>query len=695
MSSFVGKQSDDLIKRIGIPNKSKSTYSLSLFDIPKDTLFCYESKDSCNILKDAAAADLSDPDTRKGLTCRTCGLVFEHRDQQLEHFKTKLHLINLKRKMKGLGALALQPFLAEGSSNEELEEECGTDKDLNDVADDTDSSEESEPENDISEYIPEDNAQENSNLSASDFCNNFGTVKRIYTKHNGPQFIFHEIDSIWEFRINICIFQNIKSSSFDPWQSLSLITKQCHNNNIWCVLMLSSGRFAGTIFEANNTIVHKTFRRYTIRAKSGGGQSSHDNKGHKAKSAGATLRRYGEQALQDDVRTLLKHWRDYINSCDIIILAIPRTMRTVIFDNGSNDITATIPLSKDDSRIRDVPFMVTKPTYEETINIHKKCSTILFYNANKNNTVDVDVDVDVESSGQLKYTPSKQGLLQSITECNFENDNNIDNNDDNNNASVLLSKSLKLKLKLESNTHMDDMLFTQHPLSVALVSACERGNEEDVVSILNEIHTSSTGSNITTTTSKLATSTSTSTSLILHTPDSLETLRTPLHIASEGNYSNIVKLLLEAGADPTRRDIRSRTPYFLATSKETRDTFRKYRSIHEMEFDWDCAGVGTALTDELEKIQKDKEKEKKKRAKIKRKEQKEKDIIQVEEARINAEKIKIEEEKRTLLLGSCAFCSSSLVGKKVLELFDRRVCSSDCVMKFRRKLAAEAAEKRL
>lgn len=48
--------------------------------------------------------------------------------------------------------------------------------------------------------------------------------------------------------------------------------------------------------------------RYTIRAKRGGSQSSYDSGGRKAQSAGAALRRYGEQALKEDARALLKEW---------------------------------------------------------------------------------------------------------------------------------------------------------------------------------------------------------------------------------------------------------------------------------------------------------------------------------------------------------------------------------------------------
>jgi hypothetical protein len=61
-----------------------------------------------------------------------------------------------------------------------------------------------------------------------------------------------------------------------------------------CVMILRSGRFAAAIFEGTIPLMHKVLRRYTIRAKAGGSQSSHDSQGKKAKSAGAMLRRYGE-----------------------------------------------------------------------------------------------------------------------------------------------------------------------------------------------------------------------------------------------------------------------------------------------------------------------------------------------------------------------------------------------------------------
>jgi len=62
--------------------------------------------------------------------------------------------------------------------------------------------------------------------------------------------------------------------------------------------MCSGGHFAGVCFERDKVVNHKTIHRYTVRRKQGGSQSSKDNAGKKIKSAGASIRRYNEMALQ-------------------------------------------------------------------------------------------------------------------------------------------------------------------------------------------------------------------------------------------------------------------------------------------------------------------------------------------------------------------------------------------------------------
>jgi len=113
------------------------------------------------------------------------------------------------------------------------------------------------------------------------------------------------------------------------------------NGRTWAMFMIAGGHFAGAIVRVSpeddeddeeeertrkkkpkkpkpdtEVLLHKTFHRYTstfcpktmpymtlsmisARRKQGGSQSTNDNAKGPAKSAGAQLRRYGEQALRD------------------------------------------------------------------------------------------------------------------------------------------------------------------------------------------------------------------------------------------------------------------------------------------------------------------------------------------------------------------------------------------------------------
>lgn len=56
------------------------------------------------------------------------------------------------------------------------------------------------------------------------------------------------------------------------------------------------------------------------RKKQGGSQAINDNNKSKAISAGAMLRRYGEQALQEEIRALLIDWADDIHASERIFI---------------------------------------------------------------------------------------------------------------------------------------------------------------------------------------------------------------------------------------------------------------------------------------------------------------------------------------------------------------------------------------
>jgi len=96
--------------------------------------------------------------------------------------------------------------------------------------------------------------------------------------------------------------------------------------------------------------------------------------------------------------------------------------------------------------------------------------------------------------------------------------------------------------------------------------------------------------------------------------------RTALHIASLNNRDKLVSSLLDAGADPSIKDMYNFTPYQLCKNKNVRQIFRKYAGNNPDKYDWTSLGVEPLTTEmELEQkkkyLKKGKEKNKKRKKK--------------------------------------------------------------------------------
>lgn len=219
---------------------------------------------------DEAATKLVDPSEVTQYTCRTCGVIFASVEAQREHFKSEAHINRLKETL----------------------------------GDDDDISESSDTES-VSSGSSEVNLDYLEGLSLSSFQP---------TKHSGPHHLVPLLSTDYCMSL---------STALDP--------TPMHRPYI-TVILLQSGRFALTIFQNTAPIVHKTFRRYTIRAKSGGAQSNNDKAKGNAKSAGATLRRHNEAALREDIQKLLQLHHQLIHESEYIFASVPKTMRGVIFN---------------------------------------------------------------------------------------------------------------------------------------------------------------------------------------------------------------------------------------------------------------------------------------------------------------------------------------------------------------------------
>ena len=305
-------------------------------------------------------------------------------------------------------------------------------------------------------------------------------------------------------------------------------------------------------------------RRYTVRAKAGGGQSSHDNKSGKAKSAGAMLRRYGEQALKEDIAACMTLWSGHIQSCSLIFISAPKTMRSILFDDNSsatnNGSTTGVVLSKDDPRISYVPFMVDRPTLEEAKMVHDRCTSVYF---NRFEEVEGAVVVDAEAA--------PAAMLPGILKPPKTTDES-------------------------KNVAASAPGLLQCPASQRLISACQGGDEDAVLAVLTVMAEQPAFEVFSPRASALPAPVSSPSapaeppshdtvdlSLVLNLVQSLETLSTALHVASERGLVRAVSQLLELGASPLACDIRGRMPYYIAKDKETRDAFRRFRGSPEGE----------------------------------------------------------------------------------------------------------------
>ncbi|KDO22403.1 hypothetical protein SPRG_11355 [Saprolegnia parasitica CBS 223.65] len=536
----------------------------------------------------------------RGLTCGTCRLEFEDVKEQQAHFKTDLHVYNLKRKSKGLDCVTLDAYDAYVASQ--------ATKTTTALAADSDDDDDE----------AQDAYRHPLDLSLSSDENDSDDEGSEANLQREP---------LQAFTDNTTLFK-IYNASFPQWSEKDKASFQATTDMVqsfstdaayyqWAVFLFRAGRFAGAVFQKDKVLVHKAFQRYTTRRKQGGSQSAHDAAGGKAKSAGAQLRRYNEMALQQDISELLTLWKTELQGCKRIFLGSAKTSRGLFFEKTG--------LQADDPRIRKVPFGTLRPTYDEVCRVR----SVL---------------------GSASYGP----FLPSAYE-----------------PKPVAVKTPKKKPSDKASTTEAIPPAIDLPAEVipalptpALLIAVEAGDLAAVHALLAD------GANVN----------------ISHVDGSL---RTPLHIASALGQTDLVRLLLEHGADPCALDDHLRVPYFLCASKETRNVYRRYRGLAPAQWDYEAAKIPDALTDDVEDARKARDKEKKKRAKERKQQQMAAERAQQEvEAAAAAARA-----ARAALEAACAMCGEPSGAKPFLRL-TYKYCSTACVNAHKRELMAMAAMKR-
>lgn len=442
------------------------------------------------------------------------------------------------------------------------------------------------------------------------------------------------------------------------------------------VLLIQSGRFAGGVFRHGKCLAHRATARYTVRKGQGKAQSTQDGS-RRPKSMGSQLRRAGEEQLKVDIETTLLQWSDlgHIKNACLIYLACPKTMQSTVFSatdgnsskNKSNSNGSQM-LSKDDDRIRKIPFDVGRATFHNVEVVYKVMMGVDLCH----------VENHVVTSAENKMNGSEDSVATNKAEIHDVGDNPSD-------------EKQKRKEELAMGLPMT-------PLHIA----SRDGKLTTLMELLNENkHSPDDGGEY----------------LDFDQPAGYDCM-TPLHFAAAASSkvdpvtaSALVSILLVQGhADPTILDACGRPPYFLAKHDKVREAFRKARAILGEEYcDWDGgAKVGPPLTDNDLEAKKEREAEKKRRKKARQKEKKAKEKAAAQEAenkRIAQEEAKkaSEEAKRVrdglsakpTGANVCDFCHKVCKGrnasKNMFRRLDYKYCGTECVNKHKRELMAAAA----
>ncbi|KAF6112706.1 ankyrin repeat and zinc finger peptidyl tRNA hydrolase 1 [Phyllostomus discolor] len=200
------------------------------------------------------------------LLCSTCDQTFQNHQEQREHYKLDWHRFNLKQRLKDKPLLSALDFEKRSSAG-----------DLSSISGSEDSDSASEEDLQIlQEEKPEFEKSNRSRGSCSHrvlFQNAQGQFLYAYRCVLGPRQVPPEEPEL--------LLQNLQSGG----------PRHC------VVLMAAAGHFAGAIYQGRDVVAHKTFHRYTVRAKRGTAQGLRDARGGACRSAGANLRRYNEATL--------------------------------------------------------------------------------------------------------------------------------------------------------------------------------------------------------------------------------------------------------------------------------------------------------------------------------------------------------------------------------------------------------------
>lgn len=670
------------------------------------------------------------------MVCSACRCPFNTREEQMEHYKLDWHRFNLRQKISGM-----PPVTAE-----EFERKTGA-GDMSSISGSESDSEEEDSDSD--------GGGTSSNVTGTDNESSDQTssiIGRLSTK------VVFQNSTGQYLSVYRSILQGKSDDEQDTVSSLKCISKK----TVWVILMTGGGHFAGAVFQGKEVIQHKTFHRYTVRAKRGTAQGLRDsqNRSHMPKSAGAALRRYNEAALVKDIQDLLASWAEHLKQASAIFVRASRYNKTIFF-GGRAPL-----LDKKDPRFHTLPFATRRATFREVQKVHEVLSTIHVYGKDTDmsavfsplkktwkktakTTAQINTDQekeenhdssDKEEGGeiQLEMVEMTIGTLdlreseifpsmhrrrrrRRNEETKMQNENRprplchhieLSNTEADNQEEEVPEATVagdapqetqsknKRKRKAQSKKQLEEIVDEswEYAQRDALFTACKVGDVDALCRLLQLPGETAESrerseSNPTDVLSPLT---------LLNKPIDSSGF-TLLHVASAAAQKAVVRLLLDAGADPACRDNRKQTPYIIAPDKDTRNVFRKYMGENPDKYDYSKAQVPGPLTAEIESKQTEKKKTQKALRRQREKEQREekrKQELEAEEKKrfaslndrekraLAAERRLAEQVAATGIslsnLKRCWLCGESLLGKIPFQYLEYSFCTPRCVQAHRK-----------
>jgi hypothetical protein len=412
--------------------------------------------------------------------------------------------------------------------------------------------------------------------------------------------------------------------------------------------MIGGGHFAGMIVSLTpkltkrsgiedrtaTVIAHKTFHRYTTRRKQGGSQSANDNSKGNAHSAGATIRRYNEGALEQEVRDLLTEWKPLIDSSELLFVrASGTTSRRTLFGPYDGQV-----LSVKDTRLRGFPFNTRRATQSELMRAFVELTKV------KIRTVD-EAALAREAEEAATAATKAQARAQAQVD------------------KPITPKAPKLtKAEEEATLHTTQIqALIRRSKAPGLVSYIQSNN------LSPDFRFFPTEQNH-------------------HAP-------TPLHLAASSNSPPCVSALLnKTGSDPTITNGDSKPPFDLAGDRATRDAFRLARSIiGESKWSWNAANVPAALSQSEVEARTAREREEKSAEEAAEKQRHQQEVEKLRKA--DADKVDQNREKK-FGAGRTLVQKPALTAQE-RRMEDARGMTDEMRMKLERERRARAAEERI